>query len=110
MARIVIRRQYSGHDIFTGIETRLDSAVVGGTRIDRPYCGAEDVLDLQLVRLHDPGASRQEAARSPGRRVRPRDRLSPKQERLTAAKFPSTRPAFEALRLRRATSPASGER
>ena len=35
MAKIVIRCQYSGHYIFTGIETRPDAVVVGGRVLAR---------------------------------------------------------------------------
>ena len=60
MARIVIRCQYSGHYIFTGIETRPDSVVVGG-RIYCPYCAADHVwtcneawLDIPTIRAKKP--------------------------------------------------------
>jgi hypothetical protein len=40
MARIVIKCQYTGHYVFTGIEMRPQSQIVGG-RVFCPYCAAE---------------------------------------------------------------------
>ncbi len=50
MARIVIRCQHTGHYIFTGIETRQDSVVVGG-RIYCPYCAADHVWTCSEARF-----------------------------------------------------------
>ena len=53
MARIVIRCQYTGHYVFTGIETRPDSVVVGG-RIYCPYCAADHVWTCNEAQLDHP--------------------------------------------------------
>lgn len=50
MARIVVRCQYTGHYIFTGIETRPDAVIVGG-RIYCPYCAADHVWTCNEVRF-----------------------------------------------------------
>ena len=50
MAKIVIRCQYTGHYIFTGIETRPDTIVVGG-RIYCPYCVSDHIWTCHEVRL-----------------------------------------------------------
>ena len=50
MARIVIRCQYTGHYVFTGIETRPDAVVVGG-RIYCPYCVADHVWTCNEARI-----------------------------------------------------------
>ena len=53
MARIVIRCQYTGHYVFTGIETRPESAIAGG-RIYCPYCAADHVWTCNEARLEQP--------------------------------------------------------
>ena len=50
MARIVIRCQYTGHYVFTGIETRPDSVVAGG-RIYCPYCATDHVWSCHEARM-----------------------------------------------------------
>ena len=40
MARIVIRCQYTGHYVFTGIDTTTSPSITGG-RTFCPYCVAE---------------------------------------------------------------------
>jgi hypothetical protein len=52
MARIVIRCQYTGHYVFTGIETRPDSVIVGG-RIYCPYCAADHVWTCNEARFDE---------------------------------------------------------
>jgi hypothetical protein len=42
MARIIIRCQYTGNYVFTGIDTKNSPPVTGG-RIFCPYCSAEHV-------------------------------------------------------------------
>lgn len=56
MARIVIRCQYTGHYIFTGLETRPDSVVVGG-RIFCPYCAADHIWNCNDARFDEPRRS-----------------------------------------------------
>ena len=53
MARIVIRCQYTGHYVFTGIETRPDSVIAGG-RIYCPYCAADHVWSCGEARHERP--------------------------------------------------------
>ena len=50
MARIVIRCQYTGHYVFTGIETRTDSVIAGG-RIFCPYCATDHVWTCNDARM-----------------------------------------------------------
>jgi hypothetical protein len=50
MARIVIRCQYTGHYVFTGIETRPDAVIVGGS-IYCPYCAADHVWTCNEARF-----------------------------------------------------------
>lgn len=56
MARIVVRCRYSGHYIFTGIQTQQDSVVAGG-RIFCPYCVAEHVWSCNEARFDQPSHS-----------------------------------------------------
>jgi hypothetical protein len=51
MARIVIRCQYTGHYVFTGIDTKRHPPVTGG-RIFCPYCVADHVWTATEAR-HD---------------------------------------------------------
>jgi hypothetical protein len=50
MARIVIRCQYTGHYVFTGIETRPESVIAGG-RIFCPYCATDHVWTSNEARV-----------------------------------------------------------
>lgn len=50
MARVVIRCQYTGHYVFTGIEMRPGMSVEGG-RVYCPYCAAEHVWNCTEARL-----------------------------------------------------------
>jgi hypothetical protein len=52
MARIVIRCQYTGHYVFTGLDTQ-NSPTIGGGRIFCPYCVAEHVWNATEVRLDE---------------------------------------------------------
>ena len=60
MARIIIRCQYTGHYVFTGIQTRPDSIVVGG-RIYCPYCATDHIWTCHEARF-DPS---EQSARKP---------------------------------------------
>jgi hypothetical protein len=51
MARIVIKCQYTGHYVFTGIETNR-TPVVGG-RIFCPYCVTEHVWTSSEARVDE---------------------------------------------------------
>ncbi len=53
MARIVIRCQYTGHYVFTGIDSARHPAVAGG-RIFCPYCAAYHVWSSTEARLDEP--------------------------------------------------------
>jgi hypothetical protein len=55
MARIVVRCQYTGHYIFTGIDTKQAPIVVGG-RIYCPYCAADHVWTSFEARLDQPAS------------------------------------------------------
>jgi hypothetical protein len=55
MARIVVRCQYTGHYIFTGIDTSQAPIVVGG-RIYCPYCAADHVWTSFEARLDQPAS------------------------------------------------------
>jgi hypothetical protein len=50
MAKIVVRCQYTGHYIVTGIETRPDAVIVGG-RIYCPYCAADHAWTCNEARF-----------------------------------------------------------
>jgi len=54
MARIIIRCQYTGHYVFTGIDTVTSPAVTGG-RTFCPYCVAEHQWSSTEARIdpHD---------------------------------------------------------
>lgn len=52
MARIVVRCQYTGHYIFTGLESRHDAVIVGG-RIYCPYCAADHVWTCGEAQFDD---------------------------------------------------------
>jgi hypothetical protein len=56
MARIVIRCQYTGHYVFTGIETRPDS-VIGGGRIFCPYCATDHIWTCNEARIEQNNSS-----------------------------------------------------
>ena len=60
MARIVIRCQYTGHYVFTGVDTRMSPNVRNG-RIFCPYCVTEHVWSSAEAHLDDD----REAARRP---------------------------------------------
>ena len=53
MARIVIRCQYTGHYVFTGIDTKKTPNVAGG-KIFCPYCTADHVWSCPDVRHEEP--------------------------------------------------------
>jgi hypothetical protein len=50
MAKVVIRCQYTGHYVFTGIDAETPEAAAGG-RIFCPYCAAEHSWGAAEVRL-----------------------------------------------------------
>ena len=50
MARIVVRCQYTGHYVLTGIESRPDAPVAEG-HVFCPYCTAEHVWTCNEARL-----------------------------------------------------------
>ena len=52
MARIVVKCQYTGHYVFTGIETNQASAKSGG-RIFCPYCVSEHVWTAEEARVDE---------------------------------------------------------
>ncbi len=57
MARIVIRCQYTGHYVFTGVDTQFSPTITGG-RIYCPYCAAEHVWYSSEARSDERGAER----------------------------------------------------
>ena len=52
MARIVVRCQYTGHYVFTGIDTKTPPAISGG-QIFCPYCAAEHLWSAAEARLDE---------------------------------------------------------
>ncbi len=52
MAKVVVRCQYSGHYVFTGVDADSIPAVAGG-HIFCPYCVAEHVWTSGEARLDD---------------------------------------------------------
>jgi hypothetical protein len=52
MAKIIIRCQYTGHYVFTGIDTKRTQPVSGG-RIFCPYCAADHVWSCSDARAID---------------------------------------------------------
>jgi hypothetical protein len=50
MAKIVVRCQYTGHYVFTGVEAKYATA---GGRIFCPYCVAEHVWAASEARIDD---------------------------------------------------------
>lgn len=52
MARIIVRCKYTGHYVFTAIDTERCSAVVGGC-VSCPYCGTEHVWTIEEARGDD---------------------------------------------------------
>ncbi len=53
MARVVIRCQYTGHYVFTGIDTARSPMVSGG-RIFCPYCVADHVWSCADAKTEEP--------------------------------------------------------
>ena len=53
MAKIVIRCQYTGHYVFTGIDTRSNPHITGG-RIYCPYCAADHLWTCTDARNDEP--------------------------------------------------------
>ena len=53
MARIVIRCQYTGHYVFTGLDTAQHPPAAGG-RIFCPYCAADHVWSATEARHDEP--------------------------------------------------------
>jgi len=53
MAKVVIRCQYTGNYVFTGIDTQHVPNVVGG-RVYCPYCAAEHVWTCTDARQDEP--------------------------------------------------------
>jgi hypothetical protein len=52
MARIIVRCKYTGHYVFTAIDTETSPAIVGGCTAC-PYCGADHVWTVEEARLDD---------------------------------------------------------
>lgn len=52
MAKVVVRCQYTGHYVFTGVDADKLPAIAGG-RIFCPYCAAEHVWTCGEARLDD---------------------------------------------------------
>jgi hypothetical protein len=52
MARIIIRCKYTGHYVFTPIDTQRSPAIVGGC-VSCPYCGTEHVWTIEDARIDD---------------------------------------------------------
>ena len=52
MARIIVRCQYTGHYVFTGVDTEKAPAIVGG-RIYCPYCATDHVWSCRDVRAEN---------------------------------------------------------
>ena len=53
MARIVIRCQYTGHYVFTGIDT-MTSPLIKGGRTFCPYCVADHVWSSTEAHIDSP--------------------------------------------------------
>ena len=52
MAKIVVQCQYSGHYMFTGVDSNSASMVAGG-HIRCPYCDADHVWTSSDTRPHE---------------------------------------------------------
>jgi hypothetical protein len=52
MARVIIRCKYTGHYVFTAIDTETAPAVAGGC-VACPYCGTEHVWTIEQPRADD---------------------------------------------------------
>lgn len=57
MARIVVRCQYTGHYVFTGVEMQAGSAIAGG-RVYCPYCAVEHVWSCTDARIEPARSAR----------------------------------------------------
>jgi hypothetical protein len=53
MAKVVIRCQYTGNYVFTGLDTQNVPNIVGG-RVYCPYCAAEHVWTCTEARHDEP--------------------------------------------------------
>ena len=62
MARIVIRCQYTGHYVFTGIDTKGEGVIAGG-RIFCPYCAADHTWSCTEARAEQPAKRRRPLVR-----------------------------------------------
>jgi hypothetical protein len=52
MARIIVRCKYTGHYVFTAINTEEAPAIAGGC-ISCPYCGTKHVWTVDVARFGD---------------------------------------------------------
>ena len=52
MARIIVRCKYTGHYVFTPIDTERSPAIVGGC-VSCPYCGTEHVWTVEEAPIDD---------------------------------------------------------
>lgn len=52
MARIIVRCNYTGHYIFTPIDTETSPTIAGGC-VSCPYCGTEHVWTVEEARVDD---------------------------------------------------------
>ncbi len=52
MARIIVRCKYTGHYVFTAIDTESSPAIVGGC-MACPYCGTDHVWTIAQARVDD---------------------------------------------------------
>ena len=52
MARIIIRCKYTGHYVFTPIDTEMSPTITDGF-VSCPYCGTEHVWTVGEARIDD---------------------------------------------------------
>jgi predicted RNA-binding Zn-ribbon protein involved in translation (DUF1610 family) len=50
MARIIVRCKYTGHYVFTAIDTERSPVIAGGC-VSCPYCGTEHIWTAQESRV-----------------------------------------------------------
>jgi len=53
MARVIIRCKYTGHYVFTSINTDAAPAIAGGC-VSCPYCGTDHVWTIERPQIDDP--------------------------------------------------------
>ena len=52
MARIIVKCKYTGHYVFTAVDTEDAPAIAGGCMVC-PYCGTEHVWTIEPTRIDD---------------------------------------------------------